>query len=163
MILLRDHELIEPFSIGDKVLVEVSNRIVNAVRFDDIAIRWGGEEFLIICPMAKREFVEKIIANILHSVREEKIDINHSEGINITISIGTVCFPIIADAPKLFTFDRAIVLCDLALYDAKEHGRNHACYVVPTVTSLNETDVSDHTPMKEFFKNPQYCTIRTIQ
>ncbi|HOF27591.1 MAG TPA: GGDEF domain-containing protein [Clostridia bacterium] len=35
---------------GDKVLVEISNLLLACVRQTDIAGRWGGEEFLIICP-----------------------------------------------------------------------------------------------------------------
>jgi diguanylate cyclase (GGDEF)-like protein len=41
-------------SAGDTVLQEVANRITNTIRDIDTSARWGGEEFLVLCPDTKR-------------------------------------------------------------------------------------------------------------
>src|SRR5208283_2982963 len=55
--------------IGDKVLVEVAQRIATAIRHSDVLLRWGGDEFLIVSPNARRAEAGFLASRVLASVR----------------------------------------------------------------------------------------------
>ncbi|GHT97429.1 GGDEF domain-containing protein [Betaproteobacteria bacterium] len=103
---------------GDTVLKALANVIKQSVRASDIVIRFGGEEFLIVLQetsgAASTQIAEKIRAAV------EVMQIQFS-GVVLqkTISIGIADFP--ADSN---TFWQAVKFADVALYRAKESGRN---------------------------------------
>lgn len=150
-------------AVGDRVLIEVSRRIQSAVRFDDIVIRWGGEEFLIICPLAKRIYLNQIVEKVLHSVRSSSVTIDQTTNVSVTISLGAICFPVIASIPTQFAVDKAIVLCDKALYTAKESGRNQACSILPNEKFHENNQPSQDLSVESFFSNQSYCSVHTIR
>jgi diguanylate cyclase (GGDEF)-like protein len=147
---------------GDNVLVAIAKRLIDAVRFDDIVIRWGGEEFLLICPLANKDYLEQIVTNVLNSVNKSPVSVNEIESVTITISAGAVCFPVITDAPHLFSFDKAIMLCDKALYESKSNGRNQARYVVPTLKALEDAHKAEGISIDNFFESRDYSTIHVL-
>ena len=117
---------------GDMVLKGVAEVMQDSVRADDILIRWGGEEFLIVLrniPLGKMlEVVKKIRKAI------EKRPFTTAQGgttIWITVSMGVVFLPFFAADPKLLTFENIITLADMALYHSKKNGRDMATFVVP--------------------------------
>jgi len=99
---------------GDKVLIEMAKIIQKSLRQSDIVGRWGGEEFLIICPNTDIEN-SRIVAE---SIRKNISEFLFSEVGHRTASLGTSSFEqgVAIEA----TIDRA----DCALYQAKKHGRN---------------------------------------
>lgn len=99
---------------GDKVLQEVSKTIRDNVRKTDIVGRWGGEEFLIICPETGLDGVYTIAAKI----REKLMEWNQEKGISATASFG------VAQLAKDENSADLIRKADRALYQAKECGRN---------------------------------------
>lgn len=101
-------------SIGDIILIELSNILKENIRDTDKLGRWGGEEFLIICPETSVDN-SKILAENLRKLLESHI---FSSVGNITCSFGLTKY--YADDKKDETFIRA----DKALYLAKEKGRN---------------------------------------
>ncbi len=103
---------------GDLVLKETSKIIRKTVRESDIAIRFGGEEFLVVLLDIENEasmaVAEKIRLNI------ESLKIKVPDGvIQKTISLGVSEFP--TDTETLWS---CIKFADVALYRAKEEGRN---------------------------------------
>jgi diguanylate cyclase (GGDEF)-like protein len=88
------------------------------VRSSDIVIRYGGEEFLIVLQETSGSAAETVAENIRLAV--EKLRINYG-GIVLqkTISIGLADFPVDSN-----TFWQAVKFADVALYRAKESGRN---------------------------------------
>lgn len=99
---------------GDQVLIELAEVIQGSCRDTDFAGRWGGEEFLIICPetdttgaMALAEKVRSAIEKFKFSVVGKK-----------TASFGVACR---TNKEKI---DRMLSRADIALYSAKENGRN---------------------------------------
>lgn len=98
---------------GDKVLKKVAETIRKTLRSSDIAIRYGGEEFLVILPHTDLESA-KIVGERLRKTIE-KLDI---DGIKITISIG------IADNSLSPRLEDLIRKADQALYIAKRTGKN---------------------------------------
>ena len=104
---------------GDKVLQTVSSIILNSIRESDIAVRFGGEEFLIILSdLNSKEDLLKIAEKIRQKVEKTKFNTG-KEIIKKTISIGASLFP--DDCQKTW---ECIKFADLALYKAKNSGRN---------------------------------------
>jgi diguanylate cyclase (GGDEF)-like protein len=102
---------------GDRVLAEFAAVVKRAVRTEDLAGRYGGEEFCAVLPGTQLE-VAIMIANRLRAAVSER----PLGGIPraITVSIGVVvCHP---DSSS--TLDAAIARADEALYRAKQAGRN---------------------------------------
>ena len=104
---------------GDEILKYFVNNIQKTLRTDDLFARYGGEEFVLLLPKANIDesliVAEKLRRYIeQHPYHSEKLD----NTINITISIGVSQYQEGNSLEKLI--DRA----DLALYQAKERGRN---------------------------------------
>lgn len=108
-------------TIGDKVLVSLSNVLKNTIRESDILCRYGGEEFIILLPNTSKEGAE-IIAEKLRS-KVESTPNGEKENLQITISLGIAS---VAIGNKL-TIEMLIDNADRALYEAKETGRNKVC------------------------------------
>ncbi|WP_331773841.1 diguanylate cyclase [Sulfurospirillum sp. 1612] len=100
--------------VGDEVLKDFANLNKNAIRSSDILGRWGGEEFLIICPETDLESAY-ILAEKLRSILESHEFANVG---NITASFGVTTATIGANV------DNLIAQADDALYKAKSKGRN---------------------------------------
>ena len=100
--------------IGDKVLQEFSDVLKNSIRNTDTLGRWGGEEFLIICPFTTLEEI-KILANKIKSNIQNH---NFCNKLQQSASFGLAQLKAQDDA-RLF-LNRA----DNALYRAKQKGRN---------------------------------------
>ena len=104
---------------GDKILQTLSRIIINSIRESDIAVRFGGEEFVIILPdINSKEDLIKIAEKIRINVEKTKFHTG-KEYIYKTISIGASLFP-----ENCSTGWECIKYADLALYKAKNLGRN---------------------------------------
>jgi len=100
-------------SKGDHVLVSVAKTIKQSIDVKDIPARWGGEEFIVICPTS----IDAAINNAqLISNNISNLDL--LEGANVTVSIGVT--PCLQDD----TIDNVLSRVDEALYQAKNNGRN---------------------------------------
>lgn len=100
--------------VGDMVLVQLSELLRNNSRETDIVGRWGGEEFLIICP----ETGLNVVAALAERYRQEMERHAFPPVGRITSSFG------VAACHSGDTRDSIIQRVDDALYRAKEHGRN---------------------------------------
>lgn len=109
--------------VGDKILTKTAQIITSIVRAkEDIVIRYGGEEFIILAKINRNDNLSAInvIERIFKNIQEAEFYINHSEFIKITVSIGVNLVPY-----KSRSFSDAFKLADLALYNAKNKGRNN--------------------------------------
>jgi diguanylate cyclase (GGDEF)-like protein len=112
---------------GDAVLVEVARRLRAALRDDDLIVRWGGEEFLLVVRTVQRAEVDALVGRLLHALAAQPV--RHGKArVSVSASIGFASFPL---APSLLTLgvEQAIDLVDTAMYLAKAHGRHRACGV----------------------------------
>jgi len=121
---------------GDQVLVEVARRLDDAVRHGDLVVRWGGEEFLILAPRAAPEQAEQMAARVLRALGAEPVQLaDHT--LRITASIGYARFPLPPYGTAV-AWEEAINLADMALYTAKNQGRNRAFGITSTTAATRE-------------------------
>jgi diguanylate cyclase (GGDEF)-like protein len=115
---------------GDVVLVEVSRRLAEVVREDDLVVRWGGEEFLVYMPGVTLEQAQALAERALQAVGATPVTLPTGP-LRVTVSVGYACFPL-PKAMVALSLDRAINFADMALYTAKNQGRNRAIGIAST-------------------------------
>jgi diguanylate cyclase (GGDEF)-like protein len=108
---------------GDEVLKALAKSCVNSIRRTDIIGRFGGEEFLIILPGTDKENAFKVAADIKESAADLET-VFKGEMIKITVSIGIETALI---AEENLSIDNLINNADIALYKAKNNGKNQIC------------------------------------
>jgi len=107
--------------VGDKLLKDIANIIVSTVREVDLVGRFGGEEFALVLPDTDTSGAELVAERIRQKIQNHKFKV-YDEIINITASSGTCLYP-----ENTTFFDHLIDYADMALYRAKNEGRNRAC------------------------------------
>jgi diguanylate cyclase (GGDEF)-like protein len=116
---------------GDRLLEEVAKRIESVMRRSDDLVRWGGEEFLLVCRTTDRENASMLCSRVLEAVREVPFDVGNGVEIHKTCSIGWAPFPWLTNDVGLLSIDNVIELADKALYLAKREGRNRSYGMLP--------------------------------
>jgi len=106
--------------IGDEVLKELANILKQNIRSTDLSIRWGGEEFVIVCLETSFEGTLKVAENLRKSVENNEFSTIGKK----TISLG------ITEYKKDDTVDSLIKRADDALYLAKKNGKNRIELIV---------------------------------
>lgn len=106
---------------GDEILQEIANHIAASIRESDTAVRWGGEEFLMLLEDCKSVQVEGQI----NKLREQIAQLDFDDVGRVTMSFGIAHFPDANHAPDLNeALEDVITRADRALYEAKRNGRN---------------------------------------
>ncbi len=104
---------------GDLVLREVAYLIRNSIRPGDIACRYGGDEFAVLCPGADKTAAREVGERLRTAVELKKLCADGAPGRPVTLSAGVATFPDDADQ-----FRGLVELADGALYVSKKRGRN---------------------------------------
>ncbi|EPW5500825.1 tetratricopeptide repeat-containing diguanylate cyclase [Vibrio vulnificus] len=106
--------------IGDFVLVETAKRIKQQLASDELFVRWGGEEFLLV--LKNDDDLPLRLQKLVESIRTSAYQLK-GKSYNITISVG-------ASEPcglnELKNSSDAFVTADMCLYQAKSLGRDRA-------------------------------------
>jgi len=108
---------------GDRLLIEITQRLKNTLRTEDTIARLGGDEFvLVLTDLEKPEECQLILQRVLEIIGAPVI-LDHAS-VNVTASIGVTIYPLDnADADTLLRHS------DYAMYQAKEMGKNrYACF-----------------------------------
>jgi diguanylate cyclase (GGDEF)-like protein len=118
--------------VGDRVLQEAARRLTGAVRSSDLVARLGGDEFVLLV----EEFrdtgdLADIAAKILASFQQTFV-VDGRE-LALAASIGICTYPLDGeDAPTLLSN------ADIAMYRAKEQGRNRHCFYAAELNKLSQ-------------------------
>jgi len=104
--------------VGDQVLIASAKAIETTLRDYDTLVRWGGEEFLIVCPdtdIAQASAVARRVLALIPTACEAWVGAEWNQ----TVSIGIAIFPDSGSNPT-----ELVRAADTALYCAKNNGRN---------------------------------------
>jgi len=115
---------------GDQVLRRFAELLQGCVRAEDIVVRWGGEEFLVVLPHTKYSSLNEFAERLRVAVESEDFQLPSGDVINKTCSVGYTSLPFADDAAKEISLEQAIAVADLGLYKAKRDGRNRTIHVV---------------------------------
>jgi diguanylate cyclase (GGDEF)-like protein len=130
---------------GDAVLREVTRRMHTDIRPYDAVGRYGGEEFLILLPGCDANETRNKAERLRKVISQAPVSTSAGE-LSVTMSIGgvaTVDWP--QDAPN-----QMLQMADLALYRAKEEGRNRTI-----IAGAAEHDETHHSPLEFSSHGPQ--------
>lgn len=101
--------------VGDEILIKFAKILNDSCRKNDICIRYGGEEFLIIFPKITLEKAQKVADRILKNTEKQLLLPDNKP---ITTSIGLTSYR------KNDNIDQCLIRVDELLYEAKNKGRN---------------------------------------
>ena len=106
---------------GDIVIKKTADILRKSIRKNDILIRYGGEEFLLVLKNADEEIFIDIYKRIVRNLEKENI-VHEKSAVSdkVTLSAG-VCF---AHFEKTLNLEKSIKSADEALYSSKRNGRN---------------------------------------
>ncbi len=116
--------------VGDLVLKHLGKLLLQVLRSSDIAIRYGGEEILIVAPNTITSSAETLAERLRKHVEANKIkltnELNETHEICITISVGVATL-----SEETSDCNKLVQNADEAVYHAKQEGRNciftHKC------------------------------------
>jgi diguanylate cyclase (GGDEF)-like protein/PAS domain S-box-containing protein len=105
---------------GDQVIARVAKVLASRLRDTDVLARLGGDEFAALLPRATAETATRVAEDLLEALRAERIGVPGANGRAMTASIGVALF----EATDELCGENVLVNADVAMYDAKEGGRN---------------------------------------
>jgi diguanylate cyclase (GGDEF)-like protein len=124
---------------GDAVLREVAHVLKRHTRTEDIACRYGGEEFLLVLPGCPLEDAYLKAEAIREAIAQLRVSAGSAALSRVTASLGIACYPHNGDR-----VDELIRAADAALYKAKAAGRNQIVATsAPGDVMLFEADSAD--------------------
>ncbi len=105
---------------GDQVLVQLSQCLSGVRRTEDVLGRWGGEEFVLLCPFTDLAGLE-IVAERLRAAVEAQPRLTSGGALHVTVSIGGA---VLTEPGPQRARDTILRRADSNLYAAKSAGRN---------------------------------------
>lgn len=108
-------------SVGDEVLISVSQRMQQVLKKTDLLVRYGGEEFVVLLFDADLKTANTICERIQQAINNSKTK-TESGSIPVTVSVGVSEIKAEDDS-----YRAALDLADQALYIAKRNGRDQVC------------------------------------
>jgi diguanylate cyclase (GGDEF)-like protein len=108
--------------VGDQVITELASLMRQSIRRIDIVGRWGGEEFLLICPMTDINGSCQVAENLRKTIQDHPFPV---------IGRLTVSFGVASWLPGE-VIDELLARADKGLYEAKRNGRNRVGLSVPS-------------------------------
>jgi len=104
---------------GDKVLKAIVNNISTQIREHDLLLRWGGDEFVLICESVSRTQMSELANRIIASIGDMLIEYDQAT-LSVTVSAGYA----LHDRAESFNFDGLIKSADEFLLATKKSGKN---------------------------------------
>lgn len=113
---------------GDRVLIEAASRLRQCLRATDTVARLGGDEFILIQEdVDSPDVVEQVARKVLEAFAP-RFPVAPPQGLFVSVSIGLALYPMDGLTP-----DELLMRADLAMYRAKEAGRNSFRFFEPAM------------------------------
>ncbi len=110
---------------GDRVLQQFAQILRSVCRGSDTAVRWGGEEFLIVARGEHDAESGAVLAERIRSLTASHIfQLDDGKTLRRTCSVGFASYPMLPTQVERFSWEDAVQLADQCLYEAKRSGRN---------------------------------------
>jgi diguanylate cyclase (GGDEF)-like protein len=106
--------------VGDDIIISLANILLGMTRKSDLACRFGGEEFILLLPETSLDGAMVIAEKIRKKVEQFSLHLSDNRKLNVTVSLGVSQI----DTKNDPSIESAIKRADIALYKAKENGRN---------------------------------------
>ncbi|CAB0150772.1 Phytochrome-like protein cph2 [Pseudidiomarina piscicola] len=104
---------------GDRVLEALAKEMVKIARPEDVACRYGGEEFMLILPEVNLEMAAERAEELRLNIEKLQLSYGGTSLGKVTVSLGVATFPLHSKKK-----DELMRFADNALYEAKRQGRN---------------------------------------
>jgi diguanylate cyclase (GGDEF)-like protein len=108
--------------VGDELIARLAGTLRAELRETDVIARLGGDEFGVILPQATEAEASAVAAKLLRAVERDGIVADQSRHARVTASAGLAAF----DGTDGVSPEELLVDADIAMYDAKEGGRNRS-------------------------------------
>ncbi|NOH78408.1 GGDEF domain-containing protein [Vibrio sp. RE86] len=106
--------------VGDKVLIETVHTLQRHLRSQDLLVRWGGEEFVLLIPNEHLSNASNTLERLRSSIEAHTVQFNDQE-FKVTISVGAIqC----SASDLMNSWEHQFNQADAGLYRAKRSGRN---------------------------------------
>jgi diguanylate cyclase (GGDEF)-like protein len=116
--------------VGDRVLIQVAQLLQQDLRKTDLSARWGGEEFIVVLTTTTPDEVNQTAERL----RKQLEAYSHPEVGQVTASFG------IATASCSEKLETLLQRADIAMYQAKQQGRNQVCGEIAHLVRKPEID-----------------------
>ncbi|WP_144392077.1 ligand-binding sensor domain-containing protein [Pleionea sediminis] len=126
---------------GDTIIKRFSQIIRDHIREGDYAVRWGGEEFIIVFRPMPPNVVPIIIDRLRKTIEEAEFYIARDKSLKITCSIGYAEYPFFKSDIHRLSWEHTVEIADHALYSVKENGRNGWACIKPTENTPVSKDI----------------------
>ncbi len=107
-------------NVGDEVITAVARILQDRLRETDLLARLGGDEFAVLVPRATEAEARVVASGLLEAVRESQVLVGVEGRPQVTVSVGLAPF----DAEREVTADDLLIDADVAMYEAKNEGRD---------------------------------------
>ena len=121
---------IKGHGMGDQILQEVAERLLKTLRKSDVIARHGGDEFIVIIEELDNCSGVELIANKIINCFQEPFHLENQDYF-LTTSVGVAVYPADGQTP-----DMLIKNADIAMYKAKENGKNQYLFCTPVMKDV---------------------------
>lgn len=111
-------------AVGDRVLIEMGQRLRGVFRESDHVVRWGGEEFLGVARGAHREDGPRVAERIRAAIAGAPFVFAGGYTLSVQCSVGFAALPLVGAHRHAFGWEDTVAIADEALYEAKAAGRD---------------------------------------
>jgi diguanylate cyclase (GGDEF)-like protein len=132
---------------GDAVLLQISELLKHISRASDLVIRWGGDEFVMVCRDADMAAAELLAERIRSGVAKQLYRVSPGTVARTSCSVGFAPYPFAENTDETGSWEQVLAIADAALYEAK---RSRNAWVgfsgtaragrVPNIVQAVETD-----------------------
>lgn len=109
------------YDFGDRLLTAFAETLRNSVRKDDLVVRWGGDEFLVLLNTTKYDHLP-VYAKKIEEIAQKGIEITGEEPVKLSLSIGFSAMPFYSRGLNALNFEESLLMSDMALFKALSEG-----------------------------------------